>query len=323
MSIEPSAKIQQIILAADDLGATTLGKKMSTARTSPFTLDPKNPTNWKMNDLDHVKQGLDQLVAKEWDAVAGTMTPLGRAYSELRTKLIGELDSATTNHQTGISLYKRARDAYSGPSSIMDAAQRGRQSITKDAMSISDMTNGMSASELQAFRIGAFESLRNKLGREGGQTEILKMWKEPATRERLTAVFGSQGRFREFAADVAAEARLKGVESVGRGSATAARAAGMGNLDESAIMDAAAAMGAAKSGNVLGIGSAISNGWNRVSTPQTVRDQMGKMLMTRGAEGRNVLGSMDGLVERINLENATYARGVGLLGTSIGSLVSR
>jgi hypothetical protein len=276
-----------------------------------------------MNDLDHVKQGLDQLVAKEWDAVAGTMTPLGRAYSELRTKLIGELDSATTNHQTGISLYKRARDAYSGPSSIMDAAQRGRQSITKDAMSISDMTNGMSASELQAFRIGAFESLRNKLGREGGQTEILKMWKEPATRERLTAVFGSQGRFREFAADVAAEARLKGVESVGRGSATAARAAGMGNLDESAIMDAAAAMGAAKSGNVLGIGSAISNGWNRVSTPQTVRDQMGKMLMTRGAEGRNVLGSMDGLVERINLENATYARGVGLLGTSIGSLVSR
>ena len=103
--------------------------------------------------------------------------------------------------------------------------------MTMDDSKIESITAGMGASELEGFRIGAFEALRAKLGKEAGQTEILKMWKEDATREKLKAIFPNERAFREFASRVAAEARMKGLDQVGRGSQTAARQYGAGDLD--------------------------------------------------------------------------------------------
>ena len=73
------------------------------------------------------------------------------------------LDAATTNPHTGESLYRRARDAFSKPSELVDAAKAGRLAIDRDEASILSTIKGMSDNELQAFRIGAFEGLRGKL----------------------------------------------------------------------------------------------------------------------------------------------------------------
>jgi hypothetical protein len=329
-SITPSSNLQALVASADELGAVKLGREMATARQQPFSLDaapsPRNGvTNqlgnqtWTMGDLDHVKQGLDQKIAKQWDAAAGKLTPLGAAYQDLKTKLVGELDTATFDAGTGSSLYKSARDAFSGPSALIDASQQGKLALTKDGVSIAGMLSPMSASEQQAFRLGAFEALRNKLGREAGQTEILKMWKEPATREKLASIFGSQANFRQFSADVAKEARLKGLESVGRGSQTAARQYGAGDLDQAALAEAGAAVGAAKTGNIIGAIGAAKSAWNRVATPQAVRDEMGGMLMSKGAQGRQNIDGLSGLVQQINDQNAMVSQGIGAVGSQIGS----
>jgi hypothetical protein len=319
-SIAPSQKLTDIVAAADELGATKLGREIATARQMPFTLDAAQPGRWQMSDLDHVKQGIDQVLSSRKAMNAdGTMTPLGHAYQSLKTRLVGELDAATTNPQTGESLYRNARHAFSAPSALIDAANAGKLAINRDEASIMSTMRGMSDNELQAFRIGAFEGLRAKLGTQGGQTNIMNMWKETATQEKLKAVFGDLRSYREFASSVAKEAQLKRLQSVGAGSQTAARAAGMGDLDLSALTEAGGGIAAAKSGNLLSALGSAKNVWNRVATPQSVRDQMGSMLLARGADGARNLNSLEALVQNINNRNMLLSNNVGMFGGQVGS----
>ncbi len=320
--IVPSAELAEIMKHAEDLGVTKLGREIATARQMPFTLDAAKPAKWNMGDLDHVKQGVDQVLSsRKAMNQDGTLTPLGNAYQDLKNKLVAELDSATTNRQTGESLYRNAREAFSAPSQLIDAANAGKLAINRDEASIMSTMRGMSDNELQAFRIGAFEGLRAKLGTQGGQTSIMNMWKEPATQEKLKAVFGDLRSYREFAASVAKEAQLKRLQSVGQGSQTAARQAGMGDLDLAAMTDLGHGAAALKAGNVLSAVGSAKNAWNRVATPQTVRDQMGAMLLSRGVDGSRELNSLEALVQSINNRNMLLSNKIGVLGGQIGGKV--
>ncbi|KFC61961.1 hypothetical protein [Massilia sp. LC238] len=318
--ITPSPDLADIVKAADDLGATKIGREIATARQMPFTLDSSAPSRWNMGDLDHVKQGIDQVLASRKALNQdGTLTPVGLAYQALKTRLIGALDDATTNRQTGESLYRKAREAFAEPSRLIDAGKAGQMAINRDEGSILSMMRGMSDNELQAFRIGAFEGLRAKLGTQGGQTNIMNMWKEPATKEKLQAIFGSERAYRQFASSVAKEAQLKRLQSVGAGSQTAARQAGMGDLDMAALTEAGAAVGAAKTGNLLTALGSAKNVWNRVALPQAVRDQMGNMLLSRGGEGAHTLNSLAPLIQSINSRNMLLSNRVGVLGGNVSS----
>jgi len=321
-SVAPSPALQSIVQAADELGAVTLGRKMSTAAQQPFTLNSapaprngltnQNGQQWSMRDLDHVKQGLDQLISKQWDAVNGKLTPLGGKYELLKNNLVKEMDTATMDPQTGASLYKSARDAFSGPSAMIDAARAGQMSISKNEAAIAQIAGKLSESERKAFQVGAFEALREKVGRsEGGRTEIIDMWKNPAIQDKLKALFGNERSFREFAATAAKEGRLKGLESVGRGSQTAARQYAAGDLDVPALADAGTAVASAATGNIPGALRGIANTWNRVKTPEATRNAMGQILMSGGAEGKNRLAAMADLTARIN---AQHAKENGLIG---------
>ncbi|MES2148583.1 MAG: hypothetical protein V4508_02210 [Pseudomonadota bacterium] len=322
-SIQPTQKLTDIVAAAEELGATKLGREIATARQIPFTLDPAQPGKWQMSDLDHVKQGIDQVLSSRKAMNAdGSLTPLGHAYQSLKNRLVGELDAATTNAQTGQSLYRNARDAFSAPSALIDAANAGKLAINRDETSILNTMQGMSSNEQQAFRIGAFEGLRAKLGTQGGQTNVMNMWKEPATQEKLKAIFGDQRSYREFASSVAKEAQLKRLQSVGTGSQTAARAAGMGDLDMSALGEAGGGFAAAKTGNLLSALGSAKNVWNRVATPQSVRDQMGSMLLAKGSNGTQTLDGLEELVRQINNRNMLLSNNAGMVGGQIGGLLS-
>jgi hypothetical protein len=324
VDITPSQPLVDVVNAADRLGATKLGREIATARQMPFSLDPgaQGPARWNMGDLDHIKQGIDQVLSSS-KAIGkdGLPTPLGAAYQQLKSNLTRELDDATMNQQTGQSLYANARAAYAGPSAMIDAANAGKLAINRDEASITGVMRGMDANELQAFRIGAFEGLRNKLGTQGGQTNIMNMWKEPSTQEKLKAVFGDERSYRKFAAGVAKEAQLRRLQSVGVGSQTAARQAGMGDLDMAALTEAGGAIGAAKSGNILAAIGSAKNSWNRVATPQAVRDQMGSLLLTKGAPGAQTLNSLEALVQSINNRNLQLSNNVGTFGGGFGSQV--
>lgn len=311
VQVQPDRTLRELVDAADQLGITRTARDMATADRIPFTLDPRSAQAFSMRDLDLLKQALDTKIASKVDKLNGGLTPEGASLMRLKAALIDKLDEATTGQ--GGSLYRQAREAFAGPSALMDAARSGRTAMQKDGVAIGEMMDGLSASELQAFRVGAFESLRTKLGREAGQTEILKMWKEPATSEKLRAMFGSEQAFRQFAAQTAREGRLKALESVGRGSQTAARQYGAGDLDVAALAEAGQAANSATSGNVLGLLAAAGNGWNRVSTPEPVRNKLSEILLSGGAAGRNQLTDLLDLTQRINSDRARLADQAGFL----------
>jgi hypothetical protein len=323
-------RVRQTTLAVDPVldsilersaNAFGIAKRLAEVNGQKFTLDEAAPgLNTLMNtrqqkavplsQLDTLKRSLYDIEQSHINPETGRLSELGNAYKDLRRELVAKIDSLTAD-QSGASFYKLARDAYAGPTELRAAANLGNQAMSKDAWKISQMTDGMSSSELEAFRIGAFESLRKKLGTEGGQTQILKMWKEPATSEKLRELFGDQKSFRQFAADVAREARLKRLESVGRGSQTASRAAGLGDLDTAAINEAGNAARSAVTGNVTGLVNSAAQAWNKASTPEPVRDEIGRLLTGKGEQGAKNLSEVRGIVKQLIEARARRAAQAG------------
>jgi hypothetical protein len=326
VNVPATPKLTGILQAADDLGATKLGQEIATARELPWTLTLNKPgQDWTyyrydMRDLDHVKQGLDQLLTSRKALNAdGTLTPLGNSYQGLKNRLLAELDQATTNPQTGESLYRSARNAFAGPSALIDAASAGRRAVNMDEAGIQQAVRALSGSEQEAFRIGAYEGLRQKLGTQGGQTNIMAMWKNPSTQEQLRAIFGDERSFRDFAANTAKEAALKRLQSVGQGSQTASRLAGMADLDNPALSGAAGALASAKTGNPIGVLAGANKLYSAVAMPETTRNQIGQLLLSGGQQGRNNLVNMGDLIARINQQSALLNQTTGQMGSQIGN----
>jgi hypothetical protein len=163
----------------------------------------------------------------------------------------------------------------------------------------------MSASELDAFRVGALQSLRDKVGTEAGQTSLLKMWKEPATSGKLKEIFGKD--YREFAASVAKEARLKEIEQTGRGTKTAQRLLSAGELDAGDAMQAGQAVASASQGNAAPLVNTIMNLGKKISTPEQTRNEMAKVLMQQGPSAMRTLRDLPLAVKQFNEAQARNA----------------
>lgn len=273
--------------------------------------------------LDTLKQALHDAADSQKRNGGNKMA---RAIDDARVTLTNKLDAlAPVDRATGQSVYKLARDAYSGPSQLIDAAEIGKNAMKADVFDVGAAVKGMTDSERQAFRVGALQALREQTGKQAGQTSLLKMWMERSTRDRLKEIFGPD--YRQFAAEVAREERLKGMDGLGRGSQTARRMFAAGDLDAAPMADLGSAVGAAKTGNVLGAIGAVKNAWNRVQTPEAVRNQMGQILLSRGAQGATNLRQMENLIDQLNRQSANNGAMTGLLSTSAingsGSIIGR
>ena len=235
------------------------------------------------------------------------------AYDDVRAKLVSVLE-AKSPKVGNQSAYTLAMKTWAGPSQMSDAAEIGRSVMKGDILDIQQATKGMAPAQIDAFRIGVLQGLREKTGTEAGQTSLLKMWKEPATQDRLKAVF--ENDYKSFASAVAKEARLKALESTGRGSASAARLAGAADLD---IAPLAQVAGAAASGSPSAIVTSAVNFARQTQTPEAVRNEIGKILLSRDPQQ---LAQLAEIVRKLN-ESRARAAGIGGRGSSqIGSMIS-
>ena len=234
-------------------------------------------------------------------------------YNSLRVALINKMDDLSPKNEAG-SIYKQARNAFSGPAQLQDAVESGRGAMKSDAIGVSDMMKGMSQDQVEAFKVGALQSLRDKVGTESGQTSLLKMWKEPATSGKLKEIFGND--YKKFAADVAREARLKELESVGRGSQTASRLYAAGDLDAQPISNAAQVATSIGSGQALpaiaGSARGVAGMWNKVRMPEATRDEMARLLMMRGQGGQQELQNLKPMMDRLAAERLRRASLTGI-----------
>ena len=303
-------KLMGLLKRSENLqGAAELLYRTKTGQTIDLSkLQPGQPV--PMNVLDTLKQSL-------YDSAQSLKrsgsSQQANAYDDVRRELIATL-SEKSPKVGGKSAYAQAMEKWAGPSQMMDAAELGRKAMTGDIVNFKQELRDLTASELDAFRVGALQALRQKTGTEAGQTSLLKMWKEPATQERLKAVFGND--YRKFASAVAQEARLKGLESAGRGSPTAPRLAGMADLDVAPVMQAGQAVA---TGNVPGMVSSAQSLLGRVQTPEAVRNQMGRILLSR--EQQKLLDLSES-IRRMNESRARAAAGGGYVGGQTGIIGS-
>jgi len=209
----------------------------------------------------------------------------------------------------GQSAYGLAMKTYAGPSQMMDAADVGRLVMKGDILDVQQATKGMSKSELDAYRIGVLQALRQQTGTESGRTSLLKFYKEDATKDRLKAASGDD--YKAFSAAVLREGQLKQLEAAGRGSQTAARLAGQADLD---IAPLAQTAGAVASGSPMAIVTAATNLARQTQTPEAVRNEIGKILLSRDPQ------QLTQLAEIIRRMNESRARAAGVAGRGSGQI---
>jgi hypothetical protein len=263
--------------------------------------------------LDVVKQSLYDM-GESARGEFGKATNTSRAYDDLRVALTKKLEALSPSDKNG-SIYRQALDAYAGPSQLGNAVVKGRTAMKQDDIALSDLMGNMSPSELEAFRIGALQSLKDKVGTEAGQTSLLKMWKEPSTSNRLKEIFGDN--YQRFAQDVAKEARLKPLEQVGRGSGTFSRMAGAEDLGVMpTTMAAGKAVANAATGNPLAAAGEAANVKNRIGQvinqmPETTRNELAKMLLLRGPTGQLEVQNTAALIRALNQRSTQMQTGAG------------
>ena len=266
-----------------------------------------------LNALDLIKQSLYDL-GESARGEFGKATNTSRAYDDLRVSLTKKLEALSPADKNG-SIYRQALDAYAGPSQLGNAVVKGRTAMKQDDIALSDLMGNMSPSELEAFRIGALQSLKEKVGTEAGQTSLLKMWKEPATSNRLKEIFGDN--YQRFAQDVAKEARLKPLEQVGRGSGTFSRMSGAEDLGVMpTTMAAGKAVANVATGSPMAAAGEAVNVKNRIGQvinqmPETTRNELAKMLLLRGPTGQLEVENTAALIRALNQRSTQLQTGGG------------
>jgi hypothetical protein len=268
----------------DNVGGATLKEALNPASTSV-----------PLARLDVLKQTLYDM--EEAGKRSGKLG-LSRSIAKLRNELTNKLDDLSPKTQQGDSVYKLARDAYGGDMQLKNAVEQGRLVFREDAMNIRDTLKTMSQSEKDAFRLGVYQAIVDKTGKTSGRTELMNNYRDPAIADRLKAVFGND--YRKFASKRAAEFELKKFQKVGAGSQTAERQSGMGDLNLSPLRDASEGVAALASGNRGAAASKLSNLWQSVSVPESVRADMGKSLLLEGTKAQNKLMTLNDLVQQIN-----------------------
>ena len=284
--------------SAELLFTTKTGQVIDLSKLKPGDSVP-------MNVLDSLKQSL-------YDTSMGLRkvgsNAQAEAYDKVRIQLVKQLEDQAPKIGNQ-SAYTLAMKTWAGPSQMMDAAEIGRKVMKGDILDIQQATKNLSASEIDAFRIGVLQGLREKTGTEAGQTSLLKFYKEPSTQDRLRAAFG--GDFKAFSSSVLAEEALKRFESAGRGSKTAAMLAGGADLNVAPLAQAA---GSVASGSPVGIVTAAANLARQTQTPEAVRNEIGKILLSRDPK------QLQQLSEIIKQLNASRARAAGAAGFGAGQV---
>jgi len=303
MSVKVDDNLHSLIQRAPDAWKAAKDLAIREGKT-PLDLSQIKPgDDLSFEALDTLKKALWTIGEKE--KVNFKATAESRATDNLRNELTRKLDDLSPKDKQGNSIYKMARDAFAGPAEMESAVIAGRTAMKTDEIGVSELTKGMSASELEAFRVGALQSLRDKVGTEAGQTSLLKMWKEPATSGKLKEIFGKD--YRQFAASVAKEARLKEIEQTGRGTKTAQRLLSAGELDVGDAMQAGQAVASAGQGNAAPLINTVMNLGKKISTPEQTRNEMAKLLMQQGPAAMRTLRDLPLAVKQFNEAQARNA----------------
>jgi hypothetical protein len=264
-------------------------------------INPGDPIPFEA--LDRIKRALFD-IEEGARGEFGKATERSRAYSGLRNELIRKLDDLSPKDDSGNSIYRTARDTFAGGAEIETAMRRGSESLRLGVEDLSELVNGMSRGEMDAFRLGAAQALRDKIGTQSGQTQLLNAWKEPALQGRLRLIFGDN--FNNFRRVLLGQERVKSVERAGQGSQTFARQEAQRDLNN--FMETVDVAQNVQTGNVPGI---VRYGAQRLQMPEASRNALARMLLLRGSAAQQEIAATQAYRDALARRRSRAASGTG------------
>lgn len=268
----------------------------------------------KTNSLDDVLSGGQNVKLEKLDILKKTLYDMEsslkksgeRGFSlsvgNLRKDLIAKINELSPKTQAGESIYKLANDAYSSPKQMQDAVILGRDALKMDAMDLRDELATMGKSDKDAFMLGVFQGLKDKIGGKAGRSEIMGAFENPAIAEKLKTALGKD--YRKFASPVAAEFRLRKFYGVGGNSKTAQRLAGMEDLGLDAATDVANMAKSAGGGSATGFLQAAQGLGRKLVVPESTRTQIGNLLLSDNPQTLRDLSKIASELQKQRAQNA-------------------
>lgn len=228
----------------------------------------------------------------------GKATEKSRAYTGLRRELTEKLDEISPKDDQSRSIYKLARENFSSETQIAEGMKRGRDVMTEDIEELSEIIDDMEPAQLQAFRLGAAQALRDQAGTPAGQAKLMNLQKSPAMQKRLKLVFGDN--FRKFQATVLREAELQKTARAGEGSQTFRLKES--EQDQSALAKALQAAQLAQ-GDFLSGAAAVAAKDKGKKLDEKQRQQLAELLLLKGKPAQDELRNV-----RLYLEQRAAAQ---------------
>lgn len=271
MDVPVTPQLNAVLDALRGSGAFKGAQRIARAERVPFAPLDSSLTTLNMRQLDLIKQAADDLVAS-----AREKTPtLARSLGNLNTEYIAILDTATGG------AYADARAAFAGPAKSLDALELGRKSGNRNAGQRAKDMAGMGPAELQHYRIGAAEQLREQIGDRPGQNRLMNEEYSRNVREQLQEIASSPAAYEEALKIIKNEKTLKELESVGKGSQTAARLA----MDEDMTTNAVAGLSEVTRAATAGDWKAGLNFFMKYAKSlrlrESVRNEIGRALLSK------------------------------------------
>mgnify|MGYP000060542264 FL=1 len=268
----------------------------------------------KTNSLDDVLSGGQNVKLEKLDILKQTLYDMesslkqsgergfSRSVGNLRKDLIAKINELSPKTQSGESIYKLANEAYSSPKQMQDAVILGRDALKMDAMDLRDELATMGKSDKDAFMLGVFQGLKDKIGGKAGRSEIMGAFENPAIAEKLKTALGKD--YRKFASPVAAEFRLRKFYGVGGNSKTAQRLAGMEDLGLDAATDVANMAKSAGGGSATGFLQAAQGLGRKLVVPESTRTQIGNLLLSDNPQTLRDLSKIASELQKQRAQNA-------------------
>jgi hypothetical protein len=259
--------------------------------------------------LDNLKRALYD-IEENAKGEFGKATNLSRNYTNLRREFTNKLDALSPKDEMGRSIYRQAREAFQSVAQLESAMVRGSKAMKTNVGELREFMDDLGPAELQAFRLGAAEAIREVTGGQAGQTRLLNVYKEPALQARLRLIFGDD--FAEFNRTILQQEQLKKVERLSQqGSKTAQRLAGA--EDQGQFMEALDLAQAAQGGGVP-LATRAARKFSQLSMPEPTRNRLAQMLLLSDEPAQQELRDVRAYMERRRRQQALAGQLAGRAG---------
>lgn len=260
--------------------------------------------------LERLKRAMNGAIGK---AINGGDPEFAKSIITARNALMDKLESVSPVTPQGESVYRLANQKFAEPKQLVRDVEEGAQLFKRNYMDIRDYKATLNDPRREAYEIGNFRALEEKMGTPSGRNFLSEMSKDRNVSKALMEALGPD-RFRQFAGMMKGEKLLKGIYGVNSGSQTAERLAANAELGLDPLKDVSEGMAHLMVGNPLSAAGKLGQAWNKISTPEQVRDYMGKQYLLTGQESKNYLLTLGDLMKQIEAAKVQGAARSGTFG---------